>query len=285
MDNRWPAPAKLNLFLHVLGCRPDGYHDLSTAFQFVDLCDWMTISENSTGQISLVSNMSGVPPKQNLVTVAATLLQELGGRRSKGAAIQLQKNIPSGAGLGGGSSDAATVLVALNSVWRLGLHEDRLMELALRIGADVPVFVQGLAAWARGVGELLTPANFQEFWFVIIDPGVRVSTKEIFSDAELTRDSEPAKITCSPLAGTRNDCEEVVIRRYPEVKSVICWLKERGPARLTGTGGCVFTWRANEHEARAVAATVPMGWRTYVVQGLNRSPLLQRLAEQEGTTR
>lgn len=283
VDELWPAPAKLNLFLHVLGRRPDGYHELSTAFQFVNLLDWMSFSGNSSGEIALVSNMTGAVSKDNLATRAARLLRESAGITSLGVTIELQKNIPVGAGLGGGSSDAATTLVALNSVWHLGLHEEKLMELGLRIGADVPVFVRGAASWAGGVGELLIPAAFKELWFVIIHPGVSVSTQEIFSDAELTRDSEPAKITGSPLSGTRNDCERVVMRHYPEVASVIGWLKKRGPARLTGTGSCVFTWRDSKSEAMSVASRAPKGWRTYVVQGLNRSPLLQRLAdEQEG---
>ncbi len=272
----WPAPAKINLFLHVTGRREDGYHELSTAFQFLDFGDELAFAPRADGTIRLATELPGVDPEANLVARAARLLAAETGTRA-GVDIHLDKRIPMGGGLGGGSSDAATTLVALDRLWGTALGTEALAELGLRLGADVPVFVRGRAAFAEGVGEKLTPHDFDEPWYVVIDPGVAVSTAEIFSAPELTRDGSRATISCFAMGAEHNDCEPVVRARYPEVARALDWLAERGPARLTGTGGCLFGWYAERARARAVAAEVPSPWRAIPARGRNRSSLLDAL--------
>lgn len=272
----WPAPAKLNLFLLVTGRRADGYHNLSTAFQFLDFGDSLAISPRSDAEIRLLRPTPGVASDVDLIVRAARALQQAAGV-TRGVDMELRKHIPLGGGLGGGSSDAATALVALNHVWRAGLEPDALAGLALALGADVPVFVQGRAAFAEGVGERLVPHEFPEPWYVVIDSGVAVSTAEIFAAPELTRSSPAATISHFLPGRARNDCEPVVRARYPEIARALDWLAARGPARLTGTGGCLFGWYGTRQEAEDVASEAAPSWRAVVARGRNRSPLLEAL--------
>lgn len=273
----WPAPAKLNLCLHVTGRRSDGFHELETVFQFIDWCDRLTFQPRGDDRVSR-SGWNGVAASHDLAVRAARLLREAAGVR-RGVNIHLEKHLPAGGGLGGGSSDAATTLVALNHHWGTGLDEDALAGLGLRLGADVPVFVRGRAAVARGIGERLEPVSPAEPWFVVVDPGVAVSTAAVFQDPELTRNSAPTTIPGLLSGGGRNDCEAVVRRRYPAVARALDWLGRHGEARLTGTGGCLFAAFDTERAAREVARQVPDPWRGHVARGLNRSPLLERLAQ------
>lgn len=276
-DHRWPAPAKLNLFLHVLGRRADGYHELQTGFQFLDWGDRLGFEMRRDGGISR-AGWGQVPLERDLVVRAAKLLRDRSGIGA-GAAIHLSKSLPPGGGLGGGSSDAATTLVALNRLWGAGLGPDELCALGLELGADVPVFVRGRAAVAEGVGERLHPVEWSEPWYLVIDPGVEVSTQVVFEDPQLTRNSAPTTIAGLLAHGGRNDCEAVVRRRYPEVGRALDWLAGHGPARMTGTGGCVFAPFESRERAVKVGDDTPAPWRATVARGLNRSPLLDRLAE------
>ncbi|MDP9066166.1 MAG: 4-(cytidine 5'-diphospho)-2-C-methyl-D-erythritol kinase [Pseudomonadota bacterium] len=277
----WPAPAKLNLFLHILGRRADGYHELQTCFQFVDLCDEVYIHVRRDGDIRRLRGAAGVSAETDLVIRAANALQHAAGC-SLGADIDVVKHVPMGAGLGGGSSDAATCLVALNELWRLGLSVEELAALGLRLGADVPVFVHGRAAWAEGVGDRLAPlvpplapplCNY-----LIVKPNVSVSTAEIFQDPELTRNTPPITIHGFLRSGGHNDCTDVVRRRYPEVGRAFDELSLYGTARLTGTGACVFLSVASAAHGREIMTRLPPGLEAFVVRGLNDSPLLERLA-------
>jgi 4-diphosphocytidyl-2-C-methyl-D-erythritol kinase len=269
----WPAPAKLNLFLHILGRRDDGYHDLQTAFQFLDFGDELHIEPTEDGRIRRPAGLEGLAEKDDLVVSAARLLQSETGV-SAGAEITVDKRIPAGAGLGGGSSDAATTLVALNALWSTGLSRDDLAALGAGLGADVPVFVAGRAAWAEGIGELLTPVDFPEPWYAVIYPGMSVATSNVFDDPELTRNSAPITISRFIRSGGRNDCTRVVRKRYAEVGRALDWLGRQGNARLTGTGASVFAEFESEDEAREVLRGLPGAWCGFVTRGLNRSPLL-----------
>jgi 4-diphosphocytidyl-2-C-methyl-D-erythritol kinase len=283
-ESHWPAPAKLNLFLHVTGRRADGYHELQTVFQLIDLCDTLSIRVTGDGRIERPTGPAGVDPDSDLTVRAAKALQAAAGVRS-GASLRVQKRIPLGGGLGGGSSDAATTLVALNHLWGCGLSTDELARLGLALGADVPVFIRGSSAWAEGVGERLVPVELPERWYVVIHPGVGVPTRDVFQSPELTRNSpvitiraffeaggsEAAVAPCGPA--TRNDCEPVVRARYPQVADALSWLEKFAPARLTGTGSCIFAAFASAIEAERVAARVPDRWRAFVARGLNVSPL------------
>jgi 4-diphosphocytidyl-2-C-methyl-D-erythritol kinase len=273
----WPAPGKLNLFLHVVGRRPDGYHELQTAFQFIDLCDRLWFYERPARVFERLGEVPGVVPAEDLVVRAARLLAESARRTVPGVAIRLDKGLPVGGGIGGGSSDAATTLVALNRLWDLRLTAEALAALGLRLGADVPVFVLGRAAWAEGVGERLQPWDFPEPVFLLVRPDVAVPTAEIFKAPELTRDSAITTIAGFLRTGGRNDCEPVVRRRYPQVAAALDWAARFGPARLTGTGSCVFVPMADAASAHGALADLPRGWRGWVTRGLNRSPLLERL--------
>lgn len=279
----WPAPAKLNLFLHVTGRRPDGYHLLQTVFQFIDLADTLAFDVTDDGAIVRVSDLAGVPADADLVVRAARALQATTGCRS-GARIRIEKRIPLGGGLGGGSSDAATTLVALNALWGTGLSDDALAELGLELGADVPVFVRGCAAFAEGVGERLQPVPLDEPWFVVVHPGCAVSTAAVFNAPELTR-STPAITIRDFLAGRQvtNDCAPVVRSRYPEVAAAMDWLQAYGAPRLTGTGACLFLAVSSEAAARDTVGRLPCAWQGYAVRGLNRSPLRSRLAALRAT--
>jgi 4-diphosphocytidyl-2-C-methyl-D-erythritol kinase len=277
----WPAPAKLNLFLHILGRRPNGYHELQTCFQFVDLRDDLYIQVRLDGQIKRLRGAPGVSEDSDLCVRAARALQAATGS-TLGADIDVDKRIPMGAGLGGGSSDAATCLVALNQLWGIDWPLSRLAALGLSLGADVPVFVQGQAAWAEGVGEILTPLLPPEAPpednYLIIKPNVFVSTAEVFQDPELTRNSPAITIHGFLASGGRNDCLGVVRRRYPEVAQALDWLSTFGLARLTGTGACVFIALESMQRGQEIMDQLPPGSEAYLVRGLNESPLLERLA-------
>lgn len=268
----FPAPAKLNLFLHILGQRDDGYHRLQTAFQFLDIHDRLYFSVRDDGRVCRVGGPAGVREEEDLCVRAAKRLREKAGIR-QGVTIYCEKNLPVGGGLGGGSSDAATTLVVLNHLWLTGLELTDLASIGLELGADVPVFVHGQAALAEGVGEILTPMALPENWYLVINPGLSVSTADIFSDSELTRDTPEMKIPDLLLNGGRNDCEAVVRRRYPEVAEAIDWLGNFGESRLTGTGACVFAAMPSKEAAERLAGKVPENWSCFVTRGVNESPL------------
>jgi 4-diphosphocytidyl-2-C-methyl-D-erythritol kinase len=276
----WPAPAKLNLFLHILARRPDGYHELQTCFQFVDLCDEITIEVRADGRILRPVEIAGIAADADLCVRAARALQSASAC-PLGADIRLTKRIPVGGGLGGGSSDAATCLVALNQLWQLDWPEEKLAALGLELGADVPVFVRGRAAWAEGVGERLTPLYPPlappETNYLILKPNVSISTAEVFQDPELTRNSAPITIHGFLASGGRNDCLGVVRRRYPEVARALDWLSFFGSARLTGTGACVFLACETLDRGREIMRELPPACTAYLARGLNDSPLLDRL--------
>jgi 4-diphosphocytidyl-2-C-methyl-D-erythritol kinase len=272
----WPAPAKLNLFLHITGRRADGYHLLQTVFQFVDHCDELEFELREDGRILRAEGPAQIPEASDLCVQAARLLQEASGTR-QGASIKLRKHLPLQAGLGGGSSDAATTLVALDQLWGTNVGTMRLAALGLQLGADVPVFVGGQAAWAEGIGEVLTPLELPEPWYVVIEPACRVATREIFQAPELTRNSAPIKIARFRSGEYRNDFEPVVRSRYPEVSEALDWLGGHAKAQLTGSGACVFAVFAEEADARRVYTALPQGWRGFIARGCNRSPLMARL--------
>jgi len=276
----WPAPAKLNLFLHILGRRPDGYHELQTCFQFVDLCDEISIEVRTDAVIRRVVEIPNLPAEADLCIRAARALQEASGA-TLGADIGLSKRIPVGGGLGGGSSDAATCLLALNRLWGIHWPTEKLAALGLKLGADVPVFVHGRVAWAEGVGERLTPLYPPlapaEANYLILKPNVFVSTAAVFQDPELTRNSAPITIHGFLASGGRNDCLGVVRRRYPEVAHALDWLSVFGSARLTGTGACVFLACENLDLAQEIRRKVPPEFESFLARGLNDSPLLEGL--------
>jgi len=273
----WPAPAKLNLFLHITGRREDGYHLLQTVFQFLDYGDTLYFTPREDGRIRRLSELPGVAATDDLVVKAAKLLQKVS-TCSLGVDIEVDKRLPMGGGLGGGSSDAATTLVALNRLWSLKLDVERLAELGLQLGADVPVFVRGQAAWAEGVGELLTPVQLPEPWFLVLIPPVEVNTGKIFRDPELTRASPAIKIRDFLAGQGSNVCEEIVVKHYPAVAEALDWLGRHGRAMMTGTGACVFAAFETQEEAEAVFAARPKQLKGFVAKGMNRSPLLERLA-------
>jgi 4-diphosphocytidyl-2-C-methyl-D-erythritol kinase len=280
----WPAPAKLNLFLHITGRRDDGYHTLQTVFQFLDHADQLYFALRPDDAIRRFGGPPGVPAEADLCVRAARFLQEAAGIR-RGVDIYNEKRLPAGAGLGGGSSDAATTLWVLNRLWAAGLEPAPLAELGLRLGADVPVFLFGRAAWAEGVGEILTPIDPPQPWYLVINPAVSVSTAAVFSDPELTRNSPRMTIRDFLSGGGHNDCEAVVRRRYPEVAAALDWLNRFSPARMTGTGACVFAAFATPAEAQAVGRRLPAGWSGFVARGVNRSPLHEEEQSRDGSTR
>ena len=269
----WPAPAKLNLMLRIVGRRPDGYHLLQTVFQFIDVCDELSFRVRADGEVRRINEVPGVPAHDDLTLRAANLLRNETGCKA-GADIRVEKRIPLGGGLGGGSSDAATVLVALNHLWGCGLERSQLMRLGLQLGADVPIFIHGHAAWAEGVGEQFTDIEPATPYYLLLAPATRVDTGKIFQDPELTRNS--SRITIRDfLAGAHgNDCLAVVKRRYPEVAAAYDWLADRAEARLTGTGACLFAACESQAAADELWRQRPVGVDGFVVRGVNRSPLL-----------
>jgi 4-diphosphocytidyl-2-C-methyl-D-erythritol kinase len=268
----WPAPAKLNLMLRVVGRRADGYHELQTIFQFIDRCDRLWFDVRADGRISRLNEVAGVVESDDLTVRAALALKQATGC-ALGADIRCEKNLPMGGGLGGGSSDAATTLVALNQLWRTGLDEEALSEIALPLGADVPVFVRGRAAWAEGVGERLVPVELPRPWYLVLVPDCSVSTRAVFSHPRLTRNSDPITLSDFLSGNCVNDCLSVVRRDYPAVEDALTWLSAWGESRLTGTGACVFTAFDERDEALDACQQLPAHMRGFVAQGLNRSPL------------
>lgn len=270
----YPAPAKLNLMLHVTGRRADGYHLLETVFRFIDLNDQIHIALRDDGQIRLLNPIDGVPAEQDLTVRAARLLQQASGSRL-GADLHVDKCIPMGGGLGGGSSDAATVMLALNHLWQTGLDRRQLMQLGLTLGADVPVFLFGHNAFAGGIGEELSTLELPENWYVVVHPQVHVPTAEVFSSPMLTRDSPQSIMrTLESADRRRNDLESVVLRKYPRVKQALDALRQYGPALMTGSGSCVFLECGSKAKAREIARQVSENWHSYTVQGLTQHPLL-----------
>jgi 4-diphosphocytidyl-2-C-methyl-D-erythritol kinase len=273
----WPAPAKLNLFLHVTGRRADGYHALETVFRFLDYGDMVYLRGREDAQIRRVRALPGVAEELDLSVRAARLLQQRAGVK-QGVDLWVEKRLPLGGGLGGGSSDAATVLLALNRIWGLDWPRERLADLSLALGADCPVFVQGRAAFARGVGEQLSPIELPPAWYVVLIPRVQVSTREIFAAPELTRNTPPVKIADFSVGACRNDLQDVVVARYPEVARALAWLGGHGPARMTGSGACVYLPCADESTAKAVFAQRPAEFEGFVARGLDRHPVGESLA-------
>jgi len=283
----WPAPAKLNRFLHITGQREDGYHLLQTVFQFLDYSDQLHFDIRQDGQINLLTPVKGVSSEDNLVVQAARRLQN-NSQTNLGVDISLEKMLPMGGGLGGGSSNAATVLVALNFLWKLDYKQSSLAEVGLQLGADIPVFVHGQATWAEGVGEKFQDVTLDEPWFCVIVPAVHVSTAEIFSDPELTRNTSPITISDFLDGKGDNNCETLVVSRYREVAEVISWMKLNldnlssctVPTRMTGTGACVFAGFATKQDADQVIKRFPTHWKAFVAKGLNQSPLQKKLMEE-----
>jgi len=268
----FPAPGKLNLMLRVTGRRADGYHLLQSVIRFIDYGDVLKFHVSDDETIARVNEVAGVPAEADLALRAARLLQRVTGTRH-GARIELEKRLPIGGGLGGGSSDAATTLLALNHLWRTGLTRKQLAALALELGADVPVFVGGDNALAEGIGERLTPLELPPAWYLVLVPPVAVPTARIFAQFELKRDAKPIKITAFSAALSGNDLEPVVCREYPEVARCLDWLKQAAPAWVTGTGACVFAAFPDESAARRVREQAPGAMQGFVAQGLARHPL------------
>ncbi|HHZ71431.1 MAG TPA: 4-(cytidine 5'-diphospho)-2-C-methyl-D-erythritol kinase [Methylococcaceae bacterium] len=276
-QQQWPAPAKLNLMLRIVGRREDGYHQLQTVFQLIDFCDWLYFESLKEDRVRLTAPIAGVDEADDLTVRAALLLKNETGF-SGGVSITIDKKIPMGGGLGGGSSDAATTLVALNALWELGLSGQRLSELGLKLGADVPVFIRGCNAWAEGVGEKLQPISLADSWYVIVKPQCHVATKAVFCAKDLTRDSKTITISDFQSGQHQNDCLETVREAYPVVDKVLVMLSSFGEARLTGTGACVFLQFASENSAKAVYEELKSGAEdVYFAAGVERSPVYQKL--------
>ena len=269
----WPAPAKLNLFLHVVGRRPDGYHLLQTVFRFIDRCDWLHFAPRDDDRIVLANPLPNVPPEADLTVRAAhALRREVG--ETPGVTLHLDKQRPLGGGLGGGSSDAATVLVALNHLWRLGLPRQRLQSLGLALGADVPVFIAGKNAFAEGVGEALTPVDLPAAWYLVVEPDTAVPTAAIFSDSALPRDTPAIHVSEWRPGFGHNDLQSVACRHFPAVADALDTLRQVAPgALMTGSGACLFAEFASADTALEAQAALPAGTRAWVAGGLDRHPL------------
>lgn len=282
MMTHWPSPAKLNLFLYITGQRADGYHTLQTLFQFLDYGDTIDITPRSDGEIHLLTPVEGVAHEDNLIVRAARSLMKAASEsnclpKGSGADISIDKRLPMGGGLGGGSSNAATVLVALNHLWQCGLSVDELAALGLTLGADVPVFVRGHAAFAEGVGEILTPVEPEEKWYLVAHPGVSIPTPVIFNDPDLPRNTPKRPIKTLLKCEFGNDCEVIARKRFREVDAALSWLLEYAPSRLTGTGACVFAEFDTESRARQVLEQAPEWLKGFVAKGVNLSPLHRAL--------
>ncbi|QFI40038.1 4-(cytidine 5'-diphospho)-2-C-methyl-D-erythritol kinase [Moritella marina ATCC 15381] len=277
--SHWSAPAKLNLFLYINGRRNDGYHELQTLFQFINIGDDLAISPNHTNNITITPAIPGVALTDNIIYQAAVALKAHSSL-PLGADITLTKNLPMGGGLGGGSSDAATTLVALNQLWQLHLNEDQLADIGVKLGADVPVFVRGHAAFAEGIGEQLTPIEVDENYYLIAIPDTQVNTAKLFSDPELIRDTPKRPLNQLLRDEWKNDFEPTVKKRHPEVAKALEWLLKYAPSRLTGSGCCVFSEFKTKSDALAVLAKAPTNMQIYLAKGLNKSPLLHDLERQ-----
>ncbi|QOL24517.1 4-(cytidine 5'-diphospho)-2-C-methyl-D-erythritol kinase [Thalassotalea sp. LPB0316] len=268
----FPAPAKLNLFLHITGQRANGYHNLQTLFQFLDYGDTLHFELTDDGKIDLLTPFEGVEVTDNLIFKAAKKLQAVG-QVSQGVKITIDKVLPMGGGLGGGSSNAATVLVALNALWQTQLSAQTLADLGLELGADVPIFVHGHAAFAEGVGEIISKQNPTEHWYLVTKPNLSISTAQVFGAKDLTRNTPVIDKTNYSLEQCHNDCQDWVINHYPEVAKLLAWLIEYAPSQMTGTGACIFSSFATEQEARYIQSKLPSGIESFVAKGANISPL------------
>lgn len=268
----WPSPAKLNLFLHITGRYDNGYHRLQSLFQILDTGDRLAFDITTSDSIKISTVFAGVAEQDNLIYKAAKLLQRHCGVL-QGTQIKVDKQLPMGGGIGGGSSNAATTLVALNYLWGCGLSEDKLAELGLQLGADVPVFVRGQTAFAEGVGEQITPVSISGDWYLVVNPGIHVSTPAIFGEADLPRNTATMAWKDYTFEKTRNDCQQIVCKRHPEVAKLLQWLVHYAPSRMTGTGACVFATFKDENTARFVQAKLPEYWTSFVARGVARSPL------------
>ncbi|MDD5275239.1 MAG: 4-(cytidine 5'-diphospho)-2-C-methyl-D-erythritol kinase [Methylovulum sp.] len=275
-SEKWPAPAKLNLMLRIVGRRDDGYHLLQTVFQFIDLCDWITFYPVNDGSVSLIDPVPGVAETDNLIIKAANSLKKVTGCKF-GVRIAVEKNLPMGGGLGGGSSDAATTLMVLNHLWGLNVPAEKLLQLGLSLGADVPIFIYGYASWAEGVGERIEKINIKEQWVVVVKPDCDVSTKEIFSAKELTRNSKSITISDFTAGQHKNDCLDVVCQKYPSVRNALDDLSLFSESRLTGTGACVFARFDSENDALDAYLSLKNKWQVYMAKAVNESPLLSKL--------
>ncbi len=275
--HRFPAPAKLNLFLHIVGQRLDGYHELETLFQFLDYGDNLAIKVNQNKDIILLTPIPGVNNEDNLIIKAARLLQKHT-NSPLGASIKIDKVLPMGGGLGGGSSNAATVLLALNYLWKTRLSQQQLAELGVSLGADVPIFIHGFSAFAQGIGEKLTPMSPKEYWFLVCKPDCHIATGDIFNAKELPRNTPKLSLTNIEVNLCHNDCQSLVIKNYPEVANLLTWLLEYAPSRMTGTGACIFSYFNSEQEAKTVQAKLPPEIESFVAKGINQSPLIKNIA-------
>ena len=269
----WRAPAKINLFLHITRRRSDGYHELQTVFQLLDYGDHLAFDVGAASGVHRISEVPNVPESEDLVVKAAKLLQSQAGVR-QGVNIYLDKRLPMGGGLGGGSSDAATTLVALNQLWHCGVSEADLIELGGQLGADIPVFIQGKSAWAEGIGDQLKPLLLPFCFYLVVNPGVHVSTAELFSDSELTRDCRAITIRDFLGGAGQNVFEPLVKKRYPQVALAMDWLDQFSSAKLTGTGGCVFAAFENENDAKRAFRDLPTGMSGFLAKGINESPII-----------
>jgi 4-diphosphocytidyl-2-C-methyl-D-erythritol kinase len=272
-----PAPAKLNLFLHIIGQRPDSYHELQTVFQLLDYGDELQFELTNDGIISLIDNLNDVATIDNLVYRAAAALQQYT-NSNYGVTIKLHKKLPAGGGLGGGSSDAATTLLALNKLWQCGLSVSELAAIGLILGADIPVFIHGRTAWAEGIGEKLTPIVLPPKWYLVIHPQIMVSTAAIFGHKNLTRNSQAITLAAFLEGQGRNDCESVVRNTYPAVDKALNWLSQYAKPSLTGTGACIFAEFSDKESAEAVLANLPATWQGFIACGVNSSPAHSALA-------
>lgn len=272
----WPAPAKLNLFLHITGRREDGYHDLQSVFQLLDYGDTLSFEPTLNPDIVIHSNCDDIPVEENIIYKAALLLQKYA-KCQQGCNIWLNKVLPMGGGLGGGSSNAATTLVALNYLWGLKLNKETLQKLGLSLGADVPIFIFGHSAFAEGVGELLKPIFLPNKYYLVVHPGVHISTAKIFSHPNLTRDTAKISMENYEFSETRNDCQSLVCDMYPDIAKTLSWLLEYAPTRMTGTGSCLFSIYDDESAALDTLKKLPKGCQGFVSKGTNHSPLLQTL--------
>lgn len=280
---RLSAPAKLNLFLHITGRRSDGYHELETLFQFLDYSDELSFYWRDDQQLTMHCNITALNQPDNLIIRAAEMLrhhaQTSTGTEPRGVHIDLQKNIPFGGGLGGGSSDAATTLLALRALWELPISDAELQQIGLQLGADVPIFIAGHAAFAQGVGEQFQPAEPEQCYYLIVDPAVHISTAEIFQHPQLKRDTTSLSWPVWNWHTTTNNCEPLVRQLYPEVAKALDWLVQYAPARLTGTGACLFGRFASSTEAHDVLRLLPSPWRGFVARGINESPVCSQLRQ------
>ena len=268
----WPSPAKLNLFLHINQRRPDGYHELQSLFQLLDHGDTLYFTPNQSGEITIRDNTGLIPLKENIIYRAAVLLQEQT-QCDLGCEISLNKILPMGGGLGGGSSNAATTLIALNYLWDLHLNEETLALMSLQLGADVPIFVKGYSAFAEGIGEKLTPIEMPEKYFLVVHPGIHISTARVFNHSALSRDTARIKPQDYRFEDTRNDCQSLVCEWYPDIAKSLSWLLEYAPSRMTGTGSCLFSIYETKQSATHTLQRLPEGWSGFVARGMNRSSL------------